>query len=82
MHMGTVSLKHTHTHTMWMYNIKSLEGSGIILFLVALRDKQEMLSAAVSYSALSASSRHLSAKNHVYMLWNALRFQKLITASN
>ncbi len=54
------------THTMWKYNIRSSEGSAIMLFLVVGRDIQEMLSAAVSYLVLSASARHLSAKNPVY----------------
>lgn len=65
MHMGT--LTHTHTLTMWMHNIWPSEGPGIMLLLVVGRDKQEMLSAAVSYLVLSASARHLYAKNPVYI---------------
>lgn len=46
------------------------EGSGIMLLLVVGRDKQEMLSAAVSYSVLLASTWRLSAKNPVYTCCN------------
>lgn len=57
------------------------EGSGIMLLLVVERDKQETLSAAVSYSVLSASAWRLSAKNPMYTCCNknkkktALRFK-------
>lgn len=46
------------------------EGSGIMLLLVVGRDKQEMLSATVSYSVLSASTWRLSAKKPVYACCN------------
>lgn len=62
---------------MWMYNIRPWEGSGIMLFLVVGRDKQEMLSAAVSYFLLSASALHLSAKNPVYTCWKCLEISKV-----